>query len=166
MARNLTIILDGLNDSCYQGVLTNSIVTSDEYKDQIGAVVNFCSLEGFKIAQRGSSKTYKFVPVGAINKKVELFIGPESEIDISKYEYDYKNHQDEIGSRPIYIPENAEVRTDSRDPLVPAKKVASELEKIGNTKVLNIHEWFARLNSHLGNASERVIKTIFNEETK
>ena len=157
MARNLTIILDGLNDSCYQGVLTNSIVTSNEYKDQIGAVVNFCSLEGFKIAQRGSNKTYKFVPVGAINKKAELFIGPESEIDISNYEYDYKNHQDEIGSRPIYIPENAEVRTDSRDHLVPAKKVASELEKIGNTKVLNMHEWFARLNSHLGNVSERVI---------
>ena len=157
MARNLTIILDGLNGDYRQGVLTSNIVTSLEYKDQIGAVVNFCSLDLFKIDRRGATATYKFVPVGALNPNTELFIGPESEISLRNYEEDYRNHQKTIGERPIYIPENAKVKLNHKDGFVPAKECASELEKIGNTKVLNMREWFARFNAHLGKESERII---------
>lgn len=176
--KNVISILDGAIGSCGKGKVIGEIAT-DETVNLGAAVTNCMPNAGHTYVSENNEKfVFTNIPVSIINQKIELFIGPGSEIDMTTFAQEYDRHEHLLGDRKIYVHEltplvverhrqyeRAHVKTGSTYKGCGAalsEKILRD-EKLEyfkgykNAVVVSEQEYLDRLYEHLDNPNEYVI---------
>lgn len=105
MLKNVISVIDGAAGSCGKAKVIGEIATDRIIK--VGAAITNCMPNAGHtfVDENGNRSVFKNIPVSAINKDTELFIGPGSAIDMELFKEEYKNIEKYLGNRKIYVHE-------------------------------------------------------------
>lgn len=122
--KNVIAVIDGEAGSCGKGKLIGELALDKNLN--VGASVTNCMPNAGHtfVFENGKSLVFRNIPVGAVNRNTELFIGPGSAIDMNIFRSEYESLKEIIGNRNIYVHEMV--------PLIDEKHIKYEKKNISS----------------------------------
>jgi len=100
MKKNVYAIIDGQAGSCGKGKVIGQFALK---KNVTAAITNCMPNAGHTFVQNGKKRVFCNIPVSAVNKNTELFIGAGSVIDMNRLVKEYEENLDILEGREIIV---------------------------------------------------------------
>lgn len=178
MVKNVISVIDGAAGSCGKAKVVGEIATDKSIK--LGAAITNCMPNAGHtfVDEKGNATVFRNIPVSAVNKETELFIGPGSAIDMEVFQDEYSRVEKYLGDRKIYVHEMVPLieerhkqyerehiksgSTFKGGNAVSQEKIIRDqqlkfFKTFKNAVVCSNDEWLERLYQHLDNPLEYVM---------
>lgn len=105
MRPNVVAVIDGMVGSCGKAKVIGEIATDKSVP--LGLSITNCMPNAGHtfVDEKGRKTVFTNIPVSAVNKNAELFIGPGSAINMAKFKDELKRTKKYVGDRKIYVHE-------------------------------------------------------------
>lgn len=109
---NVICVIDGEAGSCGKAKVCGEIATNKQINVRASVTNSMPNAGHTFVDEEGQTYLFRNIPVGVVNKEVELFIGPSSVIDMDIFRQEYDEHETLLADRKIYVHELVPLVTD------------------------------------------------------